>query len=324
MNHKLDLKDKKLLYALDLNSRQSFNELSRKLNLSKTATLYRVSNLKKEGIIKQFQTVINFGKLGFIGFRLYLKLQGATPQKKEEIINFFKQKDIVAWVVSIEGEYDIGVLILSRTIKEMSNLWNEILAMYVNFIKDRFLAIMAHVSYFSRAYLLDLKQNVYEINLITEPENIEVDEKDKKILRLMASDGRISIIDISSKVKLTPKTVIQRIKKLEEKKIIVGYRTLFDLEKLGYKYFKIHFKLTNITTEKDKKFRSFVKANPNIVYNDVVLGGDDYEIELQVKNLDELRNTLDKIYQEFAGIIREHKVMQYYKEHKFLLFPSDI
>lgn len=324
MVHKLDLKDKRLLYELDLNSRQSFNELSRKLKLSKTAVLYRINNLRKEGIIKQFQTVINFGKLGFIGFRLYLKLQGITPKKKEEIIEFFKQKDIVAWVVSIEGEYDIGLLILSKTIKEMNNLWNEILEKYVNFIKDRFLTIMAHVSYFSRAYLLDLKQNTYEIDLITEPEIIEFDENDKKILKLMAQDGRISIVNLSSKTRLTPKTIIQRIKKLEEKKIIVGYRTLFDLEKLGYKYFKVHFKLTNVTREKDRKFRLFVKSNPNIIYDDRVLGGDDFEIELQVKDLDDLRKILDNIYEEFSEIIREHKVMQYYNEHKFLLLPLNI
>jgi Lrp/AsnC family transcriptional regulator, leucine-responsive regulatory protein len=324
MIYKLDLKDKKLLYELDTNSRQSFNELSRKLKLSKTAVTYRINNLKKEGIIKQFQTVINFGKLEFIGFRLYLKLQGTTPRKKEEIIEFFKKKDIVAWAVSIEGEYDLGFLILAKTIKEMSDLWDEILERYVNFIKERFLAIMTHVSYFSRAYLLDLKHNNYEIDLITEPENPEIDQKDKEILKLMAPDGRISIIDLSSKVKLTPKTVIQRIKKLEEKKIIVGYRTLFDLEKLGYKYFKVHFKLINITKENGKKFRLFVKSNPNIVYDDKVLGGDDLEIELQVKDLNDLRSILDKIYGEFAEIIREHKVMQYYKEHKFLLFPPNI
>lgn len=324
MVYKLDLKNKKLLYELDLNSRQPFNELARKLKLSKTAVLYRINHLKKEGIIKQFQTVIDIGKLGFIGFRLYLSLQGTTPQKKKEIIEFFKQKSIVAWVVSIEGEYDLGILVLTKSIKEMNVLWKEILKKYVNYIKDRRLTIMTKASYFSRAFLLDLKQNIYEITLISEPEEIEIDEKDKEILKLMAPNGRIPIIELASKVKLTPKTVIQRVKRLEDKKIIVGYKTVFDLEKLGYKYFKIHFKLRNVTEEKERKFKSFVKNNPNIVYDDEVLGGDDFEIELQVRDLDDLRNILNKIYEEFAEIIREHKIMQYYEEHKFLLLPYKI
>jgi len=131
-------------------------------------------------------------------------------------------------------------------------------------------------------------------------------------------------VDISSEIKLTPKTIIQKIKRLEDKKIIVGYKTVFDLEKLGYKYFKVHFKLKNVTKEKDRKFRLFVKNNPNIIYDDEVLGGDDFEIELQVKDLNDLRNILDKVYEEFADIIREHKIMQYYEEHKFLFLPEQI
>lgn len=65
-------------------------------------------------------------------------------------------------------------------------------------------------------------------------------------------------------------------------------------------------------------------SHPNIIYDNKVLGGDDFEIGLQVKDLNELRNILNKIYEEFVDIIREHKVIQYYKEHKFLLFPSNI
>jgi len=324
MAYELDLRDKKLLYELDLDSRQSFNTLAKKLKLSKTSVIYRINNLLKEGVIKQFQTIIDVGKLGFMGFRLYLSFQGATPEKKKEIIKFLKQKDIVAWIVSIEGDYDIGVLILTRSIKEINIFWKELLENYVNYINNRILTIMTKVSYFSRAYLLDLKHNIYEINLITEPEETKIDDKDKEILKLMAPNARISIIDLSSKVKLTPKTIIERIKQLEKKKIIVGYKTIFDLEKLGYEYFKVHFRLNNVTKEKEKKFRAYVKTNPNIIYDDEVLGGDDFEIEIQVKDLNELRVILDKIYKEFAEIIKEHKIMRFYEEHKYLFLPIKI
>jgi Lrp/AsnC family leucine-responsive transcriptional regulator len=324
MEYKLDLRDRKILYELDLNSRQSFNELARKVRLSKTAVLHRINNLKKEGIIKQFHTIIDTGKLGFIGFRLYISLQNTTPKKKKEIIGFFNKNKLVSWVVSIEGDYDIGVLILTKSIKEMNDFWKEFLENYVNYTKERLLTIMTKVSYFSRAYLLNLKRNIYEINLITEPEEMIIDKKDKEILKLLAMDSRISVVDISSKTSLASKTIIHRIKQLENKGVIVGYKTVFDLEKLGYKYFKAHFRLNNVTKEKEKKFRTYVKSSPNIIYDDGVLGGDDFEIEIQIKDLNELRSLLEDIYSEFAEIIKEHKIMQFYEEHKFLLFPQGI
>lgn len=322
MVYNLDLKDRRLLYELDLNSRQSFNELSKKIKLSKTAIINRLNNLQKEGIIKRFHTVIDTGKLGYISFRLLLKLQNTTPDKEDEIIEFLKKKDIVTWVVSIEGEYNIGALILAKSIDQMNQLWEELLEKYVNCIDNRLLTIMTSVHYFSRAYLLNLKENNYEIITLTSPNEFNVDEKDKAILRLLALNSRISIVNISSRVKLTPKTVIEKIKKLEARKIIVGYKTVFDLEKLGYQYFKIHFMLNNLTINKKRQFRNYIKAHPNIIYLDEVLGGDDLEIEVQVKNNEELRKILDEIKKNFADIIKEYKMLEYYKEHKYLFFPD--
>ncbi|MBU4242067.1 MAG: winged helix-turn-helix transcriptional regulator [Nanoarchaeota archaeon] len=59
---KLDFKDKKILYNLDLNSRATLNEIAKKVKLSKQVVDYRLKNLLKNKIIKEFYTVINFSK----------------------------------------------------------------------------------------------------------------------------------------------------------------------------------------------------------------------------------------------------------------------
>lgn len=323
MEEKLDVKDKRLLYELDLNSRQSVNSLARKLKLGKTATNYRLNQLQERGIIKQFHTILDVGKLGYISFRLYLKLQNASPQKEQDIIDFLKNKKEVTWLVSIEGDYNIGALILVKNVKEMNNLWKELLSKYSNYIDQKLLTIMTRVSYFSRSYLLDSNKNDYELVFVTEPEKeIYLDEKDSKILNLIAPNSRISIIDMATKLKLTSKTIIERLRSLEKRKIIVGYKSVFDLEKLGYEYYKIHFKLNNITKEKEFQFRNFVKQHPNIIYDDEVLGGDDFEIEVQVKNTKELRDVIEKIKSLFSSILKDYKIMQFYKEHKYVLLPN--
>lgn len=98
---------------------------------------------------------------------------------------------------------------------------------------------------------------------------------------------------------------------------------MFDLEKLGYQYFKVHFNLHNLTENKESLFRTFIKQHPNIIYDNEVLGGDDIEIEIQVKFLKELREIIDKMKSQFSGIIRNYKYMLFYKEHKFVFFPLD-
>ena len=103
MAYKLDLKDRKLLYELETDCRQSFSEIGKKIKLSKNSVAYRIANLEKEGILKYFRTVVDAGKLGYMTLNLYINLQNTTPKIEEEIIDFLKKKEIVTWLVSIDG-----------------------------------------------------------------------------------------------------------------------------------------------------------------------------------------------------------------------------
>lgn len=319
---KLDLKDRKILYELDNNSRQTFHQIAKKVRLSKDSVIYRINKLQEQGIIKQFHTVIDTGKLGFISFRLYLKLQNTTPEKEKEIIEFLKAQKIITWLISIDGEYNLGFWILTKSTKEMSQLWKSILGKYNDYIEKRWLTIFTKVSYFPRIYLLEKEHNTEEHVFITEAEETKLDKLDLNILSLLSHNARIPILEISEKLKVTPKTITSRIKQLEEKKVIIAHRTIFDLEKLGYQHFKVHFNLHNTTKEKEEQFRFFIKQHPNIIFDNEVLGGDDIEIEVQVKSLQDLRAILNQIKKQFSSIIRNYKYMLFYQEHKFVFFPD--
>ena len=47
---KLDVKDRKILFQLTLNSRQSFNQIGKKVGLTKDVVAYRVKKLQENGI----------------------------------------------------------------------------------------------------------------------------------------------------------------------------------------------------------------------------------------------------------------------------------
>jgi len=103
----LDLKDRKLLYELDCNSRQTVQQLARKIGLSKDAVKYRINRLLKDGIIKSFNAVIDTGKLGFISFRFFLKFYQLSPEKEKEILDFLQKNKNLVWFVQAEGNWDI-------------------------------------------------------------------------------------------------------------------------------------------------------------------------------------------------------------------------
>ncbi len=80
----------------------------------------------------------------------------------------------------------------------------------------------------------------------------------------------------------------------------------------------MNFLLNNVAKEKEKLFRGYIKFHPNIIYDDQVLGGDDFEIEVQAKNSEQLREILLDIKKRFSSIIKSQSISQFYKEHKYL------
>ncbi|MFH8132262.1 MAG: winged helix-turn-helix transcriptional regulator, partial [Candidatus Aenigmatarchaeota archaeon] len=63
---------------------------------------------------------------------------------------------------------------------------------------------------------------------------IELDKTDVKIIKLLLSNSRLSFREIARNLGLSVGTVINRIKILENEKIIKGYSVLLDHEKIGY------------------------------------------------------------------------------------------
>jgi Lrp/AsnC family leucine-responsive transcriptional regulator len=114
----LDSTDKKLLYLLQTDSKQTTKELSLKLNLSVTAVYERIKKLEREGIIDKYVVLLNHSKIekGFVVF-CHLKL----IQHTIEFISKFESEVIQLTEVlechHVSGDYDY---ILKVVVKDMA------------------------------------------------------------------------------------------------------------------------------------------------------------------------------------------------------------
>ena len=61
-----------------------------------------------------------------------------------------------------------------------------------------------------------------------------IDGIDKAILNILQQDGRISNADIARQINLAPSAVLERVRKLEERKVIRGYSADIDPKAAGY------------------------------------------------------------------------------------------
>src|SRR3989344_6493362 len=108
MTENLDLKDKKLLWALSQDARLSRSQLAKQLGLSKNAVTYRIERLQREGIIEKFIAIINIGALRLDTFCLLLKFN-EDIYGNPDILTYFKEQPFINWAVVLSGDWDFFV-----------------------------------------------------------------------------------------------------------------------------------------------------------------------------------------------------------------------
>lgn len=62
---------------------------------------------------------------------------------------------------------------------------------------------------------------------------IQLDETDKLVLRRLQEDARISFQKIAKEIGVSETTIFHRIKKLQSKKVIKGFKTIIDPDSVG-------------------------------------------------------------------------------------------
>jgi Lrp/AsnC family transcriptional regulator, leucine-responsive regulatory protein len=119
MKISLDEFDYKIIQILSNNSRLSYAEIGRKIALSQSATKERVLNLIENGIIKGFETSIDFEKLGY-GLKVIISIKFKNDEFKRFIDDLKKFPEILS-CKRVTGEY---CLVTECVLKDSSHLEN--------------------------------------------------------------------------------------------------------------------------------------------------------------------------------------------------------
>ena len=264
---KLDLKDKKILFELDRNSRQSNSRIAKKVGLNKNTVNYKINRMTQEGVIKGYYSVIDSSKLGYFSIRIYLKFFNTKQEDEKKMIVWLNTQKIVCVLAKIETIYDLVIMCWIKDIYKFEDFLQEFKKKFRKHFWQEKVHILSKVLHFKRKYLLSQKKEYNEeAETIGGKETLEFDELDLKILRLLAKNARMPLIDISSKLKTPARTIAFRIKQLEKRKIIQEYRINLGLQKIGFEYYKLNIIFDDFL--KHDELESFGKIHENVIYID--------------------------------------------------------
>lgn len=318
----LDLKDRKLLYELDKNSRTSYSELAKKVRLSKEVAFHRINRLIKNGIILRFQTIVSTHRLGYQSYKLYFKLQNLTSEIRSKIEAFFLANDYVYWVGNCQGRWDLIIAVWAKNIQDFGKFEDEILCRFSDHIQEKEVSISRKSIQLNRKWFYSENEERIESDFGEDLEEIKIDNIDLKILKYLADNSRIKITDLAEKTGVSITVVRYRLKQLEQNKVILGYKYALNPKLLNYETCKALISFKNLNTEKRRQFVSYCKMNPNIINIVLTIGSWDMEIEFEVKNFDEYYKLMNDLQEKYGDIIKSYESVLFSSEPKQIFMPN--
>ncbi len=310
----IDKLDKKILSVLDWHGRMPVNQIAKKVGSNKDVVSYRIKNLEKRGVIVRYFPILDMFKLGYHTSRFYFDLEEMTKEEEEKFLDFLDKKINAGLIFRMDYPYRWGIVLWIRNIYELEktiiqikhylgkNLirYNHTLfSMFRQYPKDFLFGKDFHSTYYS-----------------LEPTNeVSYDETDFKILKELAGNARATTMEIAKKLKIPQTTVSNKIKMLEKKKIILGYRAEINFIALEHMNYFLEIYLED--NHNLKEIESWADYHKHVVWLQKVIGTCDIEIEVEVKDRVALEKLLNELRSKFKNI---RKIVFWSQEYRKLTF----
>lgn len=314
MSQKLDKIDKRILYELDKNSRISEARLAKIIRKSRETVRYRMRQLEKEGIILRYFAYIDVTRLGYRIYKMYIKL-GGTPEKKQQFYDYVKGHQNVFWFGVADGAWNAGITFFARSDEEFNDVKNELVSCFKDIILERTGCVLINVLFYPKKFLVDGSADAGV--LFGENEGNAIDGTDRKILGILLHNARAKTVEIAKKCGTSADIVRNRMKRLEERKIIFRYTVDLDIKKLDLEFFKAFLFFNGISGQDERKLEAFCSQNPSVVFLVRHILPWDIELEAYVKNYAEYNAIIDDVRRLFPHNLRNVETAIFGQDYYF-------
>ena len=153
----------------------------------------------------------------------------------------------------------------------------------------------------------------------------ELDRIDRHILQLLQEEGRMSYVELGERVGLSTTPCMERVKRLEREKFILGYGARLNPQKLQANLLVfVEISLYSKSADIFDDFRRAATKLPHVLECHLVSGDFDYLIKARISEMASYRKLLGDILLRLPGV-RESKsyiVMEELKETLALPIPE--
>jgi DNA-binding Lrp family transcriptional regulator len=294
--------DRKILDELQANCRISNRELAARIGLSPSPCLRRLRLLERERAIVEYTAIIAPEALG-LGLAAFAQVtldKGDTSLDDRFLADLANVEAVFGWY-ACAGDYDYLVKVV---VPDQDSYLKAMVAM----------RRLKGVAGIKSGIVMNPQAGLFAFYRSSHPRfhpkklnsmDSRLDGFDRKVIAELQANARITILELSKRIALSPPATLQRLRKLELTRTIQGYTAVVDPAASG-----LHLvALIAVTMEKGANGRSFEKAmlsRPEVAACFSVAGDVDYEIRAVFSDIEGYAKFLKDFLRRLKGVAHVH------------------
>ncbi len=316
-------KDQYILFELSMNARISINKIAKKVGMSQQGIMYRIKKFEEEGVISGYDTIFDYASLGYSSYKCLFSLISSKKDSLEQFLSHLQKINSISNILELSGEWDYMVTFLTKNASQCSKEIQKLVSIFPKQIR-KYEIFTNIVTYdFGRFYLTDFGSHSGAIVLGGDRILPQIDVLETHIIKELHNQTRISSVKIASKEKVNPKTILAKIRSLETKGIIKGYKANVNCQTYSYLPQKILLKCFFLNFEKEEFFLKFCQRHTSVVQVSKVFGAWDFEIHSEFKTQKDAQQFFIDIKSQLGDLIKFIEVCSLGQHHKNKTLPEN-
>ncbi|MEC8339343.1 MAG: winged helix-turn-helix transcriptional regulator [Nanoarchaeota archaeon] len=265
-------KDILILKQLLLDGRKSSSSISKEIDLGREIVNYRIKRLIKENLIVKFVPKINEKAINYQEYIILLKLNLEDELSKDQFIKQTIGNKYLVWTTKSDSGWDLIVRLYAQSIEEFKEKMQEILDLFSDVLANYYTIISSDE--IKEEEKQNITRNLFDeidqapekdFKKIKDSPQILLDTKDKEILKLLESDGRIQYKEIAEELDISSDTVKYRIDKMISQGAIENFMPIINFNKLGLMHYVGIIEFTYLNVKEEIEINEKIKENPFVI-----------------------------------------------------------
>lgn len=295
-------------------------DVAERLDLPANVVRYSLHAMKRDGVIRR-RPMTDVHLMGFTQYAVFFTPFFQKDKTRQELLRFLIESERTSDIFELGGDYRYGVVLTVRDVQEVYVFLSSLAKLKGVEIIEKSLGTRISCTLFRRGYLGEFCGGPEHITYRRSEQRIDLDVLDHAILRAMHLAPDASLRQLAATLRLAHTSIADRIKRLEEAKVILGYVYGISSQRLGMESYRLIIHTKGFDYDSWQKLFKFASRNPNILCLFQCIGSWDYEFEVEVENRLQLSGLSQAIHELLEGTVLSVKTLPIFSFPKSSGYP---